>query len=166
MTRTLKSILALLVIAALAVLSAQPAVLAQEEEVDPATAEATEPVPVLNAYNLMSTFFDEPFVALEDALAEEPADRRGWRTIRDSAYALAEASNLLFSRNDMDYMGTEEWNKLSVEGRKAAVALGDISREQDYAKAREAFVMLVQSCNKCHETFEPDIAPIFEFGIE
>jgi len=162
MSRFAKPIVTLFAVATVAVFSAQPAVLAQEEEVDPATDDATEPVPVLSGYNLMATFFHDPYEALEETLAEEPADRRAWRSIRDNAYALAEASNLLFSRNDMEYMGKEEWNKLSVEGRQAAVALGDSTREQDYAKSRAAFVALVESCNKCHEAFEPDIAPIFD----
>ncbi len=163
MTRTLHIAAAMLAVAALALLTARSEVRAQDEtEADPAAAEDMAPVPVLNTYQTMEAFFEPPFLILEETLAEEPADRRGWRDIRNSAYALAEATNLLFSRNDMDYMGTEEWNKLSVEGRQAAVKLGDAAREQDFAKTKEAWKVMVQSCNKCHETFEPDLAPVFD----
>ena len=144
-------------ILAAAALFAVPATLHAEEE----EAAGTEMTPALNTFSLMDYLFDPPFAVLEEVMESEPEDRRGWRDIRRSSETLAEVTNLLYIRDDLDYADTDEWKEAVAEMRTAADALAESTRTQDFEIARESFIALVQSCNACHDRFEPDMAPKF-----
>lgn len=135
------------------VLFVSPAALHAEEE--------SGMKPVLTTFSLMDYLFDPPFEVLEEALESEPEDRRGWRDIRRSSETLAEVTNLLLIRDDLDYVDSEEWKTMTVDMREAAEAVAESTRTQDYDKAMEGFIALVQSCNACHAHFEPNTAPLF-----
>ena len=117
--------------------------------------------PVLTTFSLMDYLFDPPFEVLESALESEPEDRRGWRDIRQSSETLAEVTNLLLIRDDLDYTGSDEWKSMTADMRKAAEGVAEASKTQDYAEAMTSFTALVQSCNACHAHFEPNTAPLF-----
>jgi cytochrome c553 len=117
--------------------------------------------PVLDTGETMDYFFEHPFEELQTAIATEPADRRAWRGLYKPTMQLAEGTNLLFIRNSEDYESTEDWKKLTVANRDAAMALGEQVKAKDYAAARTAYEGLVASCNACHEKFNED-APVFE----
>lgn len=122
---------------------------------------ATGMKPVLTTFSLMDYLFDPPYEVLEEALESEPEDRRGWRDIRRASETLAEVTNLLLIRDDLDYTGSDEWKAMTVDMREAAEAVAEATRTQDYAAARVGFIALAQSCNACHAHFEPNTAPLF-----
>jgi hypothetical protein len=117
--------------------------------------------PVLTTFAVMDYLFDPPFEVLEDAMESEPEDRRGWRDIRRSSETLAELTNLLLIRDDLDYVDSTEWKEMTVAMREAAEGVVEASRTQDFPQAHSAFIALVQSCNACHSHFEPNTAPTF-----
>lgn len=123
-------------------------------------AEKAEPKPVLDTYGTMELLFQPHFETLQTAMQSEPADRRGWVAILDSANALAELSNLLFFRDDADYTASEEWAAMTLDTRQKAADMAATVRTQDFAQVDAKYTALVESCNKCHTHFEPDIAPV------
>ena len=118
-----------------------------------------EETPVIDTYEVMEFMMDPAYEALKDALVTEPEGRRGWRAVYVASYTVAEQANLLFSRNDEEYMLTPEWDQMSADMRQKAAAIGDTVREQDYSKAKDAYLGLIQSCNACHQATDPDNAP-------
>lgn len=123
---------------------------------------ALEPVQVLDTYETMDYLFEPAYEALKAAVATEPEGRQQWRAIYTNSFAIAEMSNLLFSRSDADYMSEEDWPKMAAQSREAAKALGEAVREQDYALITKRFNALRESCNACHTRFDPENAPEIE----
>lgn len=128
-------------------------------EIDLALAEsdAAGVVSIIPSDELMELLF-EPFIEdLRLALVKEPKGRRALKAVYNPASAIAETHNLLFSRDDEDYMATPEWIALAIAGRDASEALGDAVMAQDYPAAKTAFVTLVKSCNDCHIQFDDSL---------
>lgn len=121
-----------------------------------------EGVAVLDTYNLMELLFEPPFTKLKESMATEPADRRAWNAVKDQVGILAEVSNLVALRNELDYEKTEEWDQFAAKSRDAAIALLEPVKASDYAAAKEKYAALVESCNACHTRFEPEVAPKLE----
>jgi len=142
---------------ALVALFSFPASLHAEEE----EAAGNGMKPILTTFALMDFLFDPPFEVLEEAMESEPEDRRGWRDIRRSSETLAEVTNLLLIRDDVDYADSPEWKEKTVAMREAAEGIVEASRTQDFEQAHTSFIALVQSCNACHAHFEPNTAPLF-----
>jgi uncharacterized membrane protein len=117
-------------------------------------------IPLVATDELMEVLFEPLIEDLRAALVEEPKGRRALKAVYNPASAIAESHNLLFSRDDEDYMATPEWDALTVAGRDASMALGDAVMAQDYPGARAAFVALVKSCNACHDEFDGSIEDI------
>ncbi|GMW03280.1 MAG: hypothetical protein AMXMBFR84_44140 [Candidatus Hydrogenedentota bacterium] len=162
--------------AALTVLGGQWIANAQEQAAEPpaAPADATAPaaeekpepnvangdqVAVLDAHQVMSLFVDPFFVKIQEGLAQEP-DRRGWRTVRESALASAESANLLFLYVPAE--GGDDWKTMTVEMRVASYELYKTVKATDYEGSKAKYLTLVESCNKCHQRFEPETAPKIE----
>ncbi len=131
-------------------------------EIDLAAAEsdAAGVVSVISTDELMDVLFDPLIEDLRLALVEEPKGRRALKAVYNPASAIAETHNLLFSRDDEDYMETPEWAALSIAGRDASKMLGDAVMAQDYPRTKAAFVVLVKSCNDCHVQFDESIDTI------
>ncbi len=128
-------------------------------EIDVAAAEtdAAGVLPVISTDELMEVLFEPLLEELRLALVVEPTGRRALKAVYNPASAIAETHNLLFSRDDEDYMTTPEWSALAIAGREAATAVGDAVMGQDYPGAKAAFVSLVHSCNACHDHFDESI---------
>lgn len=128
-------------------------------EIDLATAEsdAAGVLPVISTDELMEVLFEPLLEELRVALVVEPKGRRALKAVYNPASAIAETHNLLFSRDDEDYMETPEWIALSIAGRDASQAVGDAVMGKDYPGAKAAFVILVKSCNDCHVQFDDSI---------
>ena len=125
-----------------------------------APAELRVEVPLIESPEIMQLFFEEQFATLQKALVEEPKGRSAMKAVYNSAFALGEAHNLLFSRVEEEYMDTPEWETLTVVGRRAAQDIGAALQERDYPAMKSAFEILVNSCNTCHTQFELDVDPI------
>ncbi len=119
-------------------------------------------VSVISTDELMEVLFEPLLEELRLALVEEPKGRRALKAAYNPASAIAETHNLLFSRDDEDYMATPEWAVHSIAGRDAAKAVGDAVMAQDYPGTREAFVALAKSCNSCHDAFDESLDAIDE----
>jgi hypothetical protein len=135
------------------------------KEAPPVRAEADsapEPKQVIDNDELMKLLFDPLYVDLRNGLREEPEGRQEWRRLYIAAYSLAEITNLLFSREGEDYMATPEWDVLVLEARDATEAVGEGIRAMDYELTKANYMSLIETCNKCHTTFEPDNATLVE----
>lgn len=113
------------------------------------------PKAVIKNEELMKLMFDPYYVDLRKSLAEEPASGKVWRQAYIATYRLCEVTNLLYLRDDKDYMGTPEWREEVEAASAASVALGEAVKQLDYGMARERYEALIQRCNACHERFEP-----------
>lgn len=129
--------------------------------VDP---DALEIVPVVKMNEIMTLFFESRFEELKENLIEEPKRRAAMKAVYDATYALAEAHNLLFSRTEEDYMETDEWLTMAVQGRIATNTLGEALKSRDYPGMLDAMVTLTKTCNVCHQEFSPDVDPV-EFEL-
>lgn len=129
----------------------------EKGEVTAVDPQLTEAIQLVDTYEIMSLFFEEPFETLRATLLIEPKKRKQMKAIYNSAYALGEAHNLLFSRSDEDYMSDPDWASLTVAGRVILSSIGESLKTKDYPKIQESFIALVESCNDCHERFELDV---------
>ena len=128
-------------------------------EIDLASAasDAAGVVPISGTDELMETLFEPLIEDLRLSLVVEPKGRRALKAVYNPAAAMAETHNLLFSRDDEDYMATPEWTALSIAGRDASTAVADAVMGQDYPGSKAAFVSLVKTCNDCHVQFDDSI---------
>lgn len=125
------------------------------EDRGPNGASADAAKPIIKNKELMKLLFDPYYVDLRRALREEPDGRTGWRRAYIAIFRLAEVTNLLYSRGDKDYMLTGEWRQMVTDSRDAAAATGQAVLKRDYPLARQRYERLIQSCNACHQKFEP-----------
>ncbi len=119
-----------------------------------------EVAPLVKTHEIMELFFESPVENLREGLRTEPKRRKQMRMVYNASFALGEAHNLLFSRNDEEYMSTPEWATLTVEGRDASNAIGESLKARDYEALLNHFDVLVESCNTCHDYFETDVDPV------
>jgi uncharacterized membrane protein len=131
----------------------------EKAEIDLASADsdAAGAVPISGTDELMETLFEPLIEELRLSLVVEPKGRRALKAVYNPAAAIAETHNLLFSRDDEDYMATPEWTVLSIAGRDASTAVADAVMGQDYPGTKAAFVTLVKTCNECHVQFDDSI---------
>ncbi len=136
----------------IAVWDYSPLASAADKEIVPDT-DSNEPIQIVTNDELMKLLFDTNYVLIRKGLKKEPEGRQ-WRLPYIGAAGIAEVTNLLFSREDEDYMKTDEWVAAVKVGRKAAIDLCDSLLEMDYEKSRKNYLVLVDTCNACHEKFE------------
>ena len=115
---------------------------------------ATGPKQIIKNEELMKLLFDPYYVDLRKAISEEPEGRAGWRQAYIAIFRLSEVTNLLYSREGKDYMGTDEWNEMATHSRDAAQAVGAAVLKLDYERVRKSYERLIQTCNDCHQKFE------------
>lgn len=113
-----------------------------------------EPAPLIDNYEIMEILMDPVYEKLKDSVSIEPTRRKDWRAIYLSAYTLGEQANLLFSRNDEDYMTTPEWDALTVEMRQLCADIGTAVKAKDYPAIKKSYEALIANCNACHVKFE------------
>lgn len=117
---------------------------------------------VIDNVELMELFFDPYYVDLRNSLKTAPEGRKEWRQVYIATYRLAEATNLLFSREGEDYMATPEWHRLALESRTAIEAVGQAVRKLDYDLTKSRYINYIKTCNNCHSAFELEEPTIVE----
>jgi hypothetical protein len=110
-------------------------------------------VPVeTNMHDFMEGVFQGPYRRLKPAIAAEPADRQGWKTIRSESLILAEGGNLLlFRKPEKD---VEKWAQFSVAVRDSGAQLYSAAKQKDFASSRKAYESMLTHCNACHKHFD------------
>jgi hypothetical protein len=125
---------------------------------DPVRADEKSPaaatnVPVeTNVKDFMEGVFQGPYRRLKPAMAAEPADRQGWKTIRSESLILAEGGNLLLVRKpekDLD-----KWVEFSVAVRENGGQLYKAAKQKDFPATRKAYESMITQCNACHKHFD------------
>lgn len=113
---------------------------------------AAAPVPVEeDMHEFMEYVFEPTFQRLKAAMAQEPADGKGWKPIKAESLVLAEGGNLTLLRGPSEEKAA--WDELCVQVREHGKALYTAGRKRDFAAARESYVAMVKSCNACHMKF-------------
>lgn len=113
--------------------------------------DAVEPVEA-DMHEFMEYVFEPTFKRLVPAMAAAPANNQGWKSIKSDALILAEACNLLVSRQPEE--DGADWVKHSVEVRDLGGQLYRAAKAKDFDKARQHYEAMVESCNACHRQFE------------
>ncbi len=127
----------------------EPATVAQKQEPAP-----EDPfVPLDDMHHFMEYVCQPRFQALKESLKEEPKERRAWRGIKSDAMILAESSALLAARipENADGAQVKLWKQISLDVYTAGKGL--YQANGDFAKAREAYELMVDNCNHCHQEF-------------
>ena len=110
-------------------------------------------VPVdVNMHEFMEGVFQGPYRRLKTAMATEPTDRAGWKTIRSEALILAEGGNLLLVRKPEK--DVEKWVEFSVAVRESGAELRQAARKSDFPGSRKAYEVMLKNCNDCHKLFD------------
>lgn len=110
--------------------------------------------PIDDMHHFMEYVVQPAYQSLRKSMAEEPADRRGWRPIRQSAILLGETSVIVWMRvpDGLDDTRAGLWKEISLDVHKSGKALYDAGT--DFARARECYEKLIDNCNRCHKEFE------------
>lgn len=119
---------------------------------DAATAGAVVPVED-DMHEFMEYVFQPTFRRLKPAMASEPTNNAGWKTIKSDALILAEGGNLLLSRSPEDKDEADAWAKLSIAVRKSGGELYAAAKKRQYKDARAAYETMIRHCNACHDEF-------------
>lgn len=120
--------------------------------------EVVGPTPVMDTARLMKVFTDPMFEALKEKMKAAPAVPKDWRIIEDHGLAASELANLMFMRTG-EHEQTPEWKQFTVDFYKAGNALAEAAKTRDFAAVTQKYQGLAQSCNACHQKFEPDTTP-------
>lgn len=146
----------LVVIAGVALATVSGAALLQRSAPQAAAAEpageAPKPEPVeSDMHEFMEYQFQPVYLRLKASLAQAPADRAGWKSVKSDSLILAEGGNLLLLRKpDAD---VADWDRYSVETRQHGGELYKAAKASDYANARKHYEAMLVSCNACHTQF-------------
>jgi len=111
---------------------------------------AVEPVEK-DMHEFMEYVFEPTFKRLKPAMAETPADNKGWKVVKADGLILAEGGNLLLSRQPEEH--ADVWVQLATAVRKHGGDLYAAGKKKDFATAKTAYTAMVQSCNECHKKF-------------
>jgi hypothetical protein len=123
-----------------------------EQNAEPGSGDAFAPIDSM--HHFMEYISQPAYLALKDGLAEEPADRRAWRSLKSHSLILAETSALVASRVPADATAEqiEQWQQISLDvyhsGRALYESVGD------YEKARMNYEQMIDNCNHCHQQFD------------
>lgn len=112
-------------------------------------------------HHLMEYVFEPAWKRLQVTMASEPADKAGWKTMKEDALTLAEVSNLLLHRAPEEKAG--EWKKIAVESRSAGADFYQAARDRDFPAASESYRLMLKRCNACHDAFadgEHQLSPL------
>lgn len=102
-------------------------------------------------HEFMEYVFAPTYERLKSALAAEPRDQDGWKTIKSDGLILAEGGNLLLIRVPTD--DAQRWREHSTAVRKLGGQLYAAAKKKDYSLARKQYKLMLQNCNACHDDF-------------
>ena len=112
--------------------------------------------PILKTGELMAQFNAPRYKRLKEALAAKDADPKA---IQMTALEVAEIANLIAIRKPPQG-AAREWEQLAGGVQEAALTLADAAKGgQNVAGAAGG---LLQACNRCHQRFAPDDAPVLK----
>ena len=112
--------------------------------------------PILKTGELMKQFNAPRYKQLKMALAAPNPDPKA---VHMTALEVAEIANLIAIRRPQGE-GGREWEALAAGVQKAALGVADAAKGgQDVAAAAGG---LIQACNRCHQRFAPDDAPMLK----
>jgi hypothetical protein len=115
--------------------------------------------PILKTGELMKQFNGPRFKQLKMALAAPVGDRDP-KAVFTTAREVAEIANLIAIRRP-DGPDGREWEQLAVGLQEAALKLAD-SLQGGAQTVDAAAGRLIQACNRCHQRFAPDEAPMLK----
>ena len=97
------------------------------------------------------------FKSVDRLLKDEPSDAEAWRFARGQSLLIAETGNLLMLRPPKSAAAEQAWMKRATELREKAAMLARAVAAKDLAKGRTALAAVMDSCNRCHQTFRIDV---------
>lgn len=114
--------------------------------------ETAAPKPVeADMHEFMEYVFQPTYLRLKPAMAAEPKDRGGWKTIKADSLSLAEAGNLLIGRSPEK--DDKVWDEMSIAVRESGGSLYQAAKKKDYKEARQHFETMLKKCNACHDKY-------------
>ncbi len=117
---------------------------------EPESSDAPTPVEP-DMHEFMEYVFQPTFKQLKPAMAAEPENNQGWKTIKAGSLILAEGGNLLLIRQPEK--NAADWTKHSTEVRDFGGKFYRAAQAKDFEKASQNYKSMVQSCNACHHQF-------------
>lgn len=102
-------------------------------------------------HEFMEYVFEPTFKRLKLAMASQPVDSSGWKTIKSDALILAEGGNLLLLRKPE--LDAAKWVDHSIELRDVGGQLYRAAKKKDFPASRKAYELMVTRCNTCHQQF-------------
>lgn len=111
---------------------------------------AAKPVEA-DMHEFMEYVFQPTYLRLKPAMASEPKDRGGWKSIKADSLSLAEAGNLLLGRSPEK--DDKVWDELSIAVRESGGSLYQAAKKKDYKEARQHFETMLKKCNACHDKY-------------
>ncbi len=125
-------------------------------QAQPTTAIVADLKPIMKTEHLMEFFFEDTQKALSASMKAEPQNPRGWKDIRRRAEAFADLSNLVLLRTE--YPDSAAWREKALAMRAAALDLATSTDAKNFGQSQEKYKTLINSCNSCHQKFEPTTA--------
>ena len=111
-------------------------------------------------HEFMEYVFQPTYKRLKASIAVAEKDNATWKSIKSDALILAESGNLLLGRGpDSD---EADWNKHSIASRDFGGQLYRAAKEKNFEKTQQAYKMMLESCNACHQQFsggDPQLKP-------
>lgn len=154
-----------LLIAAAVVISAQmragdPGITTVQAQQTVAAKTAELPQPVVDTHGLMELFNKPFFMTLKKEMQMPPSGTgdEGWQGVQDRGLQAAEIMNLVAIR-EVPAEKADAWRQHTHNVRQAGLLMAEKAKAKNWDQTREAYRMLVQSCNGCHQAIAPDRAP-------
>ena len=117
------------------------------------------PHAVVDTHELMEIFNESLYKDLQAKMEKKPETARDWKLLMRQGYRAAEVANLVAMRNP-EGKHQKTWQELTVQAQKAGVDLAEAAKKQDWAAAQSAYQVVIKNCNVCHQTVDPDHAPM------
>ena len=121
-------------------------------QVDEETSANIVPEPVdRDMHHFMEYVFQPNYKRLKADMTSAPQNADTWKAIKGDSLTLAEGANLLLMRTPDE--GSGPWRRFSAQVRAHGSELYQAARRSDYPASRKAYLLMLQSCNACHERF-------------
>ena len=116
------------------------------------------PQPIVDTHDLMELFNKPLYQYLKEAMKQEPADDKGWKTIEERGLQTAEVMNLVAIRKLSGVSG-EDWQRHVRTGQQAGLQLAEVAKSRNWNQTQEAYRGVIRNCNDCHQQVAPEEAP-------
>jgi hypothetical protein len=116
------------------------------------------PQPIVDTHDLMELFNKPLYQYLKEAMNQEPADEKGWKTIEERGLQTAEVMNLVAIR-ELSGTSAEDWQRHVRTGQQAGLQLAKVAKTRNWNQTQEAYRGVIRNCNDCHQQVAPEEAP-------